>query len=98
MARLNGLLCLCLMLSVLPACGAHAPAGPEPVYITRLVEVRPPMSERLAAEPLPCPPADPATNGAFFAADGACEEHADGLRQWVKDLQALMLGPVSEEP
>lgn len=98
MLRLTGLLPLCLMLSALPGCGAHAPSGQKPVYITRLVEVRPQMTERLSAEPEPCPPAAPSTNGEDFAADGACEAHADMLRQWVKDLQALILGPVSEEP
>lgn len=92
MLRLTGLLCLCLMWFALPGCGAHAPSGREPVYITRVVEVRPEMSERLAAEPTPCEPADTATNGEDFAADGACEAHSDFLRQWVLDLQRLIEG------
>lgn len=92
MRPLNGVLPLCLILCALPACGAHAPDGPEPVYITRLVEVRPEMTERLAAEATPCPPADPATNAELYAADGACEAHADFLRQWVTDLQRLIRG------
>ncbi|MGY6663350.1 MAG: hypothetical protein ACXIVO_13630 [Glycocaulis sp.] len=50
------------------------------------------MTERQAAEATPCEPASPATNADDFAADGACEEHADMLRQWVTDLQRLILG------
>lgn len=50
------------------------------------------MTERLAAEPTPCEPASPATNGELYAADGACEAHADALRQWVTDLQRLIEG------